>query len=54
MIALSTTAIAIASALKISSKTVEYHRRKLMHRLGIFDVAGLTREAIRCGVIDLC
>ena len=41
----------IALLLKISSKTVEYHRAQLMERLNIFDLAGLVRFAMRTGVI---
>lgn len=41
----------IAECLHISVKTVETHRSQLMQRLGIFDVAGLTRHAIRCGLV---
>jgi len=41
----------IALLLKISSKTVEYHRAQLMERLNIFDLPGLVRFAMRCGVI---
>lgn len=41
----------IAFALNISVKTVETHRAQLMERLGIFDVPGLVRYAIRTGVI---
>ena len=43
---------AIASILKVSDKTVEYHRSKLMAGLKIFDVAGLVRFAMRTGVIS--
>ena len=42
----------IALMLGISSKTVEYHRAKLMRRLKIWDVAGLTRAAIRNKLIE--
>lgn len=42
----------IAERLHISVKTVETHRAQLMQRLGIFDVAGLTRHAIRCGLVS--
>ncbi len=42
----------IADRLHISIKTVETHRAQLMQRLGIHDVAGLTRHAIRCGLIS--
>jgi DNA-binding CsgD family transcriptional regulator len=41
----------IASRLKISLKTAEYHRAKLMKRLEVRGVAGLVRYAIRAGVI---
>ncbi|MFN0119449.1 MAG: response regulator [Blastocatellia bacterium] len=41
----------IAFLLKISIKTVETHRADLMERLNIFEVAGLTRYAIRMGMI---
>ena len=43
---------AIASILKISDKTVEYHRAKLMACLKIFDVPGLVRFAVRTGLIS--
>jgi DNA-binding NarL/FixJ family response regulator len=42
----------IALMLKISDKTVEYHRAKLMTRLNIHDLAGLVRFALRTGVIQ--
>lgn len=41
----------IALLLKISCKTVEYHRAQLMERLNIFDLPGLVRFAMRTGVI---
>lgn len=37
----------IARILRISVKTVETHRAQLMERLGIFDVAGLVRYALK-------
>ena len=37
----------IAQILRISGKTVETHRAQLMERLGIFDVPGLVRYALR-------
>jgi DNA-binding NarL/FixJ family response regulator len=43
---------AIAAVLKISDKTVEYHRAKLMACLNIFDVPGLVRFALRNGLIS--
>lgn len=41
----------IAAKLTISTKTVESHRVDLMKALGINDIAGLTRFAIRMGLI---
>ncbi len=41
----------IAQTLNISVKTVETHRTKLMERLGIHDIPGLVRFAIRTGLI---
>jgi DNA-binding NarL/FixJ family response regulator len=43
---------AIASVLKVSDKTVEYHRAKLMSALKIFDVPGLVRFAMRTGLVS--
>lgn len=42
----------IAQILNISVKTVETHRSQLMERLGIHDIAGLVRYAIRVGLIN--
>lgn len=42
---------AIAMVLKLSDKTVEYHRAKLMARLSIFDIPGLVRFALRNGLV---
>ncbi len=41
----------IAERLSLSIKTVETHRAQLMERLGLFDVALLTRFAIRHGLV---
>jgi DNA-binding CsgD family transcriptional regulator len=41
----------IAAELKISSKTVEYHRLRLMRTLGVHDLAGLVRFAVRVGLV---
>jgi DNA-binding NarL/FixJ family response regulator len=43
----------MARTLGISVKTVETHRAQLMERLGIHDVAGLVRYAIRTGIVKL-
>jgi DNA-binding NarL/FixJ family response regulator len=43
----------IAQILNISVKTVETHRAQLMERLGIYDVPGLVRFAIRAGLATL-
>ena len=43
----------IAQLLDISVKTVETHRSQLMDRLGIHDVPGLVRFAIRTGLVSL-
>jgi DNA-binding NarL/FixJ family response regulator len=42
----------VASRLNISVKTSENHRANLMRKLGVHDVAGLVRFAIRHGLID--
>jgi DNA-binding CsgD family transcriptional regulator len=41
----------IAARLKISVKTAEFHRARLMKKLAVRGVAGLVRYAIRAGVI---
>jgi DNA-binding NarL/FixJ family response regulator len=43
----------IGNHLNISVKTVESHRGKLAEKLGIHDVAGLVRFAIRMGLIQV-
>jgi DNA-binding NarL/FixJ family response regulator len=42
----------IAGELGLSEKTVSNHRSAIMQRLGIHDVAGLTRYAINRGIIE--
>ena len=41
----------IAEILKVSPKTVEYHRMKLMDGLNVHDIPGLVRFALRVGLI---
>src|SRR3954453_2213959 len=41
-----------AELLKVSPKTIEYHRKKLMGCLKIHDVPGLVRFALRVGLIS--
>jgi len=42
----------IAEKLILSVKTIESHRIQLMERLGIHDIAGLVRYAIRMGIVS--
>jgi len=42
----------IAQILDVSVKTVETHRMRMMDRLGIHDVPGLVRFAIRAGLVS--
>jgi DNA-binding NarL/FixJ family response regulator len=51
LVARGDTTKAVARKLGISVKTVESHRALLMERLGIHDLAGLVRYAIRVGLI---
>jgi DNA-binding NarL/FixJ family response regulator len=41
----------IGEMLKVSPKTVEYHRMKLMQRLNVYDIPGLVRFALRTGLL---
>lgn len=40
-----------ARALGISPKTVDFHRQEIMRRLDVHDIAGLTRHALRLGLV---
>jgi DNA-binding NarL/FixJ family response regulator len=52
LIAESYTTKAIALELKLSPKTVEYHRMQLMQRLNIFDIPALVRFAVKTGLVS--
>ena len=43
----------IANSLGVGVRTVETHRERIMHKLGIHSVAGLTRFAISKGLVTL-
>jgi DNA-binding NarL/FixJ family response regulator len=51
LIAEGQTTKAIAVILRVSPKTIEYHRGQLMQRLKIFDIPGLVRFALQSGLI---
>jgi len=53
LVAESKTSQEIAEKLSISPKTVDTYRSRLMHKIGVDDVAGLVRFAIQHGVISL-
>jgi DNA-binding NarL/FixJ family response regulator len=42
----------VAGRLSISPKTVEHYRTALMQKLGLRDVASLTRYAVRSGLVE--
>lgn len=42
----------IGRTLGISPKTVEFHRARLMQRIGVHDVTGLTRYAVQHGLVS--
>src|SRR5690606_41319813 len=44
---------AIAELLHISLRTVQKHRTNLMDKLNIHNIAGLTRTAVKYGLINL-
>ena len=51
LIALGGSTRVIASRLQRSVKTISTHRQNLMRKLGIHNIAGLTRHAIRLGLV---
>lgn len=46
------TSVAIATFLHLSPKTVETYRSRLMTKLGVNNVTGLVRHAVRYGLVD--
>ena len=42
----------IAAALRITPKTVEFHRHAIKTKIGVKGTAGLVRYAIRAGLIE--
>ena len=53
MIASSEPLKGIARLLKISVKTVEYYKSRIVAKTGLRDLPALTREAIRKGLVQL-
>ena len=43
----------IAHDLRVSTKTIETHRRRVMEKLGVYSIAELTKYAIRAGLTSL-
>lgn len=52
LVAFGQTTKEIARQLDISPKTVEFHRSRLMERIGVHDVTGLVRYALQSGVLN--
>ena len=42
----------VADRLSMAPKTAEHHRGEVMRKLGLRDVASLTRYAVRCGIVE--
>ena len=43
----------VADRLHVSAKTIETHRRQIMEKLNVHNVAGLTKYAVREGLTSL-
>jgi len=52
-VVLGDTSAAIAEQLHLSPKTVDTYRSRAMAKLGVGDVTGLVRWAIREGLVDV-
>ena len=44
---------AAAKLLSLSAKTIEGHRARIMQKLGVSNVAGMVRHAVRMGLVDV-
>jgi DNA-binding NarL/FixJ family response regulator len=42
----------MATLLKISVNTVKTHRQKLMEKLGVHEITGVVRYAVKVGLIE--
>jgi len=52
LVAAGFTSAQIAEQLHIAASTIEVHRRNIMRKLDVHSVAGLTRYAIRNGLVS--
>ena len=52
LVVLGQTSLSIGERLHLSPKTVDSYRSRLMAKLGVSDITGLVRFAIRAGLID--
>ena len=43
----------IALRLNLSPKTIEYHRANLYKKLGVYDIAAITRMAMSRGMFEI-
>lgn len=43
----------IAGQLKLSTRTIDFYRQALHHKLGVRNAVGLTRVAVKLGAIQL-
>lgn len=52
LVAAGYTSAQVAEQLHVAASTIEVHRRNIMRKLGVHSVAGLTRYAIRNGLVS--
>ena len=53
LVALEHTASEIASLLYISTNTVKTHKRKLLEKLAVRNIAGLVRKGFELGILNI-